>query len=106
MLQDDFAALCSAELVIPAFTKGQKQLSAKGVETTRKIANVRIHVERVIGLLKKRFGIFQRNLPLILVKSLNNEVLNETPNIEKLVKVCAALVNLTTGIVYNENKST
>ena len=56
----------------------------------------------LIGLLKKRFAIFQRTLPLTLVKSPNNDILDETPNIEKLVTVCAALVNLTTGIVYNE----
>ena len=43
-LQDDFAALCSAELVMPSFTKGKKQLSAEEVETTRKVASVRIHV--------------------------------------------------------------
>lgn len=36
-----------AKLYIPAFTKGKKQLFALEVEETRKIANVRIHVERV-----------------------------------------------------------
>ena len=35
-------------LHIPAFTKGKSQLSALEVEETRSIANVRIHVERVI----------------------------------------------------------
>lgn len=40
-----------AELVIPAFTKGRDQLHPIDVEKTRGIANVRIHVERVIGPL-------------------------------------------------------
>ena len=39
-----------AKLHIPAFTKGKSQLSPLEVEETRSIANVRIHVERVIGL--------------------------------------------------------
>jgi hypothetical protein len=42
---DDFAGYCSAELIIPSFTKGKKQLSAKEVETSRKISSVRIHIE-------------------------------------------------------------
>ena len=35
-----------ATLNIPAFTKGNAQLPAVDVEETRKLANVRIHVER------------------------------------------------------------
>ena len=42
----------NATLIIPAFTKGKSQLSAKEVETTRKIAHVCIHVERDIERLK------------------------------------------------------
>ena len=34
----------NATLIIPAFTKGKSELSAKEVETTRKIAHVRIHM--------------------------------------------------------------
>lgn len=44
-------ALQQAKLVIPAFTKGKTQLDPVDVELTRGIAHVRIHVERVIGLL-------------------------------------------------------
>ena len=66
-LQDDFATVCCAELIIPAFTKGKKQLSANEVETTRKVANVRIHVESVIGLEKKRFAILQGTLPITFI---------------------------------------
>ena len=52
-LQDDFAAACGAELIIPAFTKGRSQMSVQEVEVLRKISSVCIHVERVIGLLKR-----------------------------------------------------
>jgi hypothetical protein len=49
--------LCCLLLIIPSFTKGKKQLSAKEVETSRKISSVRIHIERVIGLMKNHYTI-------------------------------------------------
>lgn len=51
----DSVEILGAHLEIPAFTKNKDQLHPTDLETTRKIANVRIHVERVIGLLKKKF---------------------------------------------------
>ena len=48
----------------PAFTKGKSQLSALDVEDTRTIANIRIHVERVIGFSRQRFSILQSTLPI------------------------------------------
>ena len=49
---------------IPAFTKRKKQLSAFNVGRSRKQASVRVHVERVIGLLCKKYTILQSILPL------------------------------------------
>ena len=57
--------LHKAELAIPAFTKGKDQLDPVDVEQTRGIANVRIHVERVIGLLRRNTQFFQEFYQLI-----------------------------------------
>ena len=51
-----------ARLVIPAFTKGKSQLDPVFVEKTRVIANVRIHVERVIGLFRGKYTILEGTL--------------------------------------------
>ena len=60
----DSAALFGTTVEIPAFAKGKKQLSAFDVERSRKLASVRVHVERVIGLLRKKYTILQSILPL------------------------------------------
>ena len=102
-LQDDFAVICSAELIIPAFTKGKPQLSPADVEGTRDIANIRIHVERVIGLLKNRYKILQGTLPLKMVKTLKDEADGvDLAPIDRIVTLCAALCNLGESIVYKK----
>lgn len=100
-LYEDFATQCGAELVVPAFTKGRDQLPAQEVEGSRKISNIRIHIERVIGLLKNRFNILQGTITHQLVKSIKDESEDAAiANIDKLVNVCAVLVNLGDSIVY------
>ena len=103
-LQDEFAAGAGVELIIPAFTKGKQQLSAKEVETTRQLASSRLHVERVIGLLKNRFkSLSSGPLPSTAIKSFSDEGLEcETTSVEKIVTVCPIMLNLGDGIVYNE----
>ena len=46
----DSVGLFSAQVNIPSFTKCRSQWSTTDVETTKKIAHVRIHVECVIDL--------------------------------------------------------
>ena len=60
----DSVGVMQAALHIPAFTKGKSQLSAVEIEQTRTIANVRIHIERVIGSVWQRFPILQSTLPI------------------------------------------
>ena len=60
-------------------------------------------MERVIRLIKNRYKILDNVLPLTLLKTLSEERVEcETANIGKLFTVCAVLVNLGEGIVYNE----
>ena len=39
------------EVKLPSFTRGKKQLSHLEVDTSRQLVQVRIHFERVIGLI-------------------------------------------------------
>lgn len=69
------------KLNIPSFTRGKRQLSEVDVTRTRRIASVRIEVERVIGKMKN-FRILKSSLPLVFHKMLDH-----------IVVICAALCN-------------
>ena len=90
-----------ANINIPAFTRGKDQLDPVDVEKTRGIANVRIHVERVIGSLRQKYTILQSTLPtdyLTCSKSGHNEE-KSVPLLDRIIRVCSALVNLCPAIV-------
>ena len=91
----DSVAMMGAQLHIPSFTRGKAQLSAKEVESTRRIANVRIHVERVIGSLKQKYTVLQSTLPIEYLVSVDQK----PPTIDKIATVCSALTNLCPPIV-------
>lgn len=75
---------------IPAFTKGKDQLDPVDVEKTRGIANIRVHVERVIGLLRRKLS---GTIPISFLMG------EEKPMIGQIINVTAALTNLCEGIV-------
>lgn len=104
-LVDEFAAGCGAELIISAFTNGKNKLSAKEVEVSHQIACIRIHIERIIGLIKNRYKILNETLSATVLQSLSDQVSgSDLANIDKLFSVCCALVNLSGSIVYNEKE--
>ena len=85
-LEENFAAKCSSELFITSFTNGQKQLTAREVETTYQIATVRNHIKRIIGEIKNHFRILDGPLSITFIKSLIDEFgddLVPTVNIKK-----------------------
>lgn len=93
---DETLALQGARLYIPAFTKGKAQLSPVETEETRHIANVRIHVERVIGLVRKKYKILGHAvIPIHYLVSKNSQVCL----LDKLVLVACALTNCCKSIV-------
>ena len=93
-IQESVGLFCST-IKIPAFTKGKKQLSGIEVEQTRRIANVRIHVERVIGNIRKKYSILGATQPIDFVTVRNGDV----TTLDKIVTICCALVNICDSVV-------
>ena len=93
-IQESVGLFCST-IKIPAFTKGKKQLSGIEVEQTRRIANVRTHVERVIGNIRKKYSILGATQPIDFVTVRNGDV----TTLDKIVTICCALVNICNSVV-------
>ena len=93
-IQESVGLYC-ATVKIPAFTKGKTQLSGIEVEQTRQIANVRIHVERVIGNIRKKYSILSATQPISFVLSKENSC----TTLDKIVHVCSALINICDSVV-------
>jgi hypothetical protein len=92
----DSVGLMCAEVKIPAFTKGKKQLSSYDVEATRKIAHSRVHVERLIGLVRNKYSILQKGkIPIDFLMCDEDGI----PPIDKIVTVSCALSNFCESIV-------
>ena len=88
------SCLCEKMCLCPV-TKGKKQLSKEEVEHSRQLAHVRIHVERVIGQLRKKYTILQGTLPITLIKRPSDTV----PTIDRILVVTCALINLCPSVV-------
>ena len=63
-IQDDFAAK-GVTVNIPSFLKGKIQFSREEMEHNKKIASLRIHVERCIERMKN-WHIFDKGVPITL----------------------------------------
>ena len=81
---------------VPDFTNGKQQMPPLEVERSRKIANVRIHVERVIGNLWKKYSLLNLQLPIDFLMRKENA---EYCTIDKIVTICCALSNLCDSVV-------
>lgn len=85
-LSEEFATR-GAILKVPSFTKGKSQMPAADVDRSQQIANVRIHIERVIGRMRK-FEILNTRIPITQVDLL-----------DCVVVVVAGLVNFNKSVV-------
>jgi hypothetical protein len=90
----EFVEIFRATVKIPAFTKGKSQLHPVDLEKTRAIAHVRIHVERVIGLIRQKYTILHDVLQTSLLCTGGSE-----PILDEIVYVCCALINICPPIV-------
>ena len=86
LVSEEFASR-GVTLHMPSFTRGKKQLSAAEVHSSKRISNVRIHVERVIGRMRN-FLILQSTVPLTQVHLLDD-----------IVVIVAAMNNLLPSVV-------
>ena len=86
LISEDIAAR-NCFLAIPAFTKGQTQLTQQQVESSRQMSRVRIHVERAIGRIKK-FRILTTQMSLNMVS-----------HCDSILTICAAISNLQPKLV-------
>jgi hypothetical protein len=93
-IRESVGVMCR-EVYIPAFTKDKKQLSAEEVESTRKIVNVRIHAERVIGPVRQKYTILQSTVPIdyLIVKD------DKDCTLDKNVHICCCLTNLCDSVL-------
>ena len=72
---------------MPPFLTGSAQMSASDVTVTKKIAHLRVHVERAIGSVKE-FHILKKTLPATMWDS-----------ISEVVYVCCILANFSPPLV-------
>ena len=94
-IQDSAGMYCT-EVRIPPFTKGKKQLSKVEIETARQLSHVRIHVERVIGVIRQKFSILHLTLLVNIIASSDD---NDVSFVDKIVTVCCALCNCCDSVV-------
>ena len=91
----DSVGLMLSQLEILAFTKNKTQLDPISIEQTRNIANVRIHVERVIGNVRKKYSILGDTQPIDFVTSVNGDA----TTLDKIVLTSCALINICDSVV-------
>jgi len=92
---DEYARMMLAEVKTPPFTKGKNQLEKLEVDWSRELSLVRIHIERVIGVLKQKYTILQGVLPISLISGGDKSL----STLDKIVRVSCALVNLCPSVV-------
>ena len=79
-------------LNIPEFTKGKKQLNVHEVVRSRRIASVRIHVERAISRWKV-FRLLKFTFPNSMISVLDD-----------IVRICGGLCNLLPPLISGKEK--
>ncbi|XP_049271756.1 uncharacterized protein LOC119395647 [Rhipicephalus sanguineus] len=84
----------SAVLVMPPFSTGNQPFSREELQQTHHIAQVRIHVERMIQRIKTH-GVLQHRIPITLI-----------PAMSSIFHMCCVLANLQAPIIQSKEKQT
>ena len=92
---EDLLGLIGAKLATPAFMQGRNQLSQQETEMNRKVSNVRIHIERIIGCLRMRFEILRGPVDIRFLYNSKEAI----SFFDKIVTVCSIISNLNPSIV-------
>lgn len=81
-----------ASLRIPCFVKNGEQLHPTEVEVSRNYSRIRIHVERLINILRRKFNICSDVARMSAIAKEND--LFDKDLYDKVLLVCSALVNI------------
>jgi len=84
-----------ATLRTPAFLGRRPRLTRREVNYSRKVSNVRIHVERVIGKLRQTYRILRDRVPINLIGRDDDKI----SFFDKIVFVCCCLCNANPSVV-------
>ena len=92
---EESTGMYCAQVKLHPFTKGKKQLSQLEVDTSSQLSSVRIHIERVIGVLRQKYTILEGKILInMLITAANGESM-----IDKIVTVCCALCNCCDSVI-------
>lgn len=89
-----------AFLHMPCFVKNITQLEPEDVEHTRETANLRIHVERLISTLRRKFNICSDIARMSAISKQNDYFDNDL--YDQIVYICCCLVNLCPSTLPND----
>lgn len=89
-----------ASLHLPCFVRNGEQLDPIKVEASRQLANVRIHVERIISVLRQKFNICSDHVPMSAISKQND--LFDRDLYDQVVFVCCCLINLCPSVVRHD----
>lgn len=89
-----------ASLHLPCFVRNGEQLDPIKVEASRQLANVRIHVERIISVLRQKFNVCSDHVPMSAISKQND--LFDRDLYDQVVFICCCLVNLCPSVVRHD----
>ena len=98
-IRESVGSYC-ANLQVPAFTRGKQQLSGIVVEQSRRIANIHIHVERIIGNIRQKFSLLSATqlIGMMNIDGLSGETVT---TLDRIVHVACALINMCASVVIS-----